>query len=379
MPATALRERLASLGARPLGAKPPAPDRRLPEGFERVETEAGHAFRRLDHHPTGAMPPAPVTSAYFDLESTGLNGGAGTYAFAAAVARPQPGGGLELVQLFLTDPSGEPAFLHLLAQELAQVEVVASYNGACFDLPLLRTRWVMARMPGELPHPPHLDLLHLTRALLRQRLESCTLRAVEERVLRYERDDDLAGALIPEAYFEYLRRGWSPLLEPTLHHNRLDVLSLCHLHERLRHRLEGRDVDMEAADWLALGRHLSAIGRRADGWRALRNAAEMGQDASAAAGLLLAARLTRRRRAGRRAAAAQTLLAGLEAALPGRFELTVARARILEWRLRDHLRALAAVESALARGGRRSPHGLDLERRRERLLRRLENVGAGRR
>ena len=46
--------------------------------------------------------------------------------------------------LFLADPAGEAAFLWLLQETLDGVDGLATYNGSRFDLPLLRTRWVMA-------------------------------------------------------------------------------------------------------------------------------------------------------------------------------------------------------------------------------------------
>jgi uncharacterized protein len=93
----------------------------------------------------------------------------------------------------------EPAFLFALRAEMEEAAGVASFNGSSFDLPLLRNRWVMARMDGELAHPPHVDLLTLVRSLYRHRMESCTLRVVEERLLGYERDDPVSGALAPDA------------------------------------------------------------------------------------------------------------------------------------------------------------------------------------
>src|SRR5205807_2647405 len=182
------------------------------------------------------------------------------------------------------EPGMESAFLHALREELERAESLATFNGGSFDLPVLRTRWVMARMPGELSHAAHVDLLTLVRALYRHRLETCTLRFVEERVLGYERDDPLPSALVPEAYFDYLRAGSLDFLEAALEHNRLDVISLVHLHSRLLRRLQGTDVDMDADDWLALGRHRWRRGARADGWRALRNATAFAQgEASATA------------------------------------------------------------------------------------------------
>lgn len=338
-----------------------------------METRWGTAWRFQDVYPTGRLvgiEPA-VPHAYLDTETTGL-GGSGAYAFTASIARPlDRAPGLELIQLFLTEPAGEAAFLQLLSEELNASPAVATYNGASFDLPLLRARWVMTRQPGEFEHPEHLDLLTVTRALLRQRLESCTLRNVEIRLLGFDREEDLPGAMVPDAYFLYLRQGWSPTLAAALEHNRQDVLSLYHLHARLLQRIEGEDADMEAGDYLALGRHLARQGRRADGWRALRRAAEMADGhASAAASVLLARRLARRRRY----RAAESVLAA-----PARASAlaAIARARLLEWRLGDLAAALGVVEVALEEV-RNPALEADLVRRRERLLYKLGS-GQGRR
>jgi hypothetical protein len=339
-----------------------------------VPTPFGPAALRQDVIPLPALEPDPGSVAYLDTETTGLSGGAGTYVFAAAVARPIECG-LRLAQLFLPQPGMEAAFLYALRQELEPAIAVASFNGSSFDLPVLRTRWVMARMPGELEHQPHVDLLTVVRALYRHRLESCTLRMVEERLLGYEREDPIDSALVPDAYFAYVRDGADRMLEAALEHNRLDVISLVHLHSRLLRRLHGGDPGMNAADWLALGRHRFRRGARADGWRALRNAAgfatERSQtaagadDASATAGLWLARRLVRKGSL----AGAEQLLAWLESRAPDDLRVSVARAILLEWRRRDPHTALSVVEAAQ----RRMPEvAADLEPRRERLTRKTE-------
>lgn len=388
MPALALRDRLASLGAGRPGAagrgwarRPGAqalPQRRIPRGFEPVATQFGTAWRLVDVLPAGTVRglPPEVPHAYLDAETTGLSGGTGTHVFAVAICRPCAAG-LELCQLFLAEPSGEAAFLSVLQDELQRSRAIATYNGSRFDLPLLRTRWIMARMPGRLEHPEHVDLLTLTRSLLRQRLESCALRAVEERFLGFEREDDLPGAQVPQAYLGYLRWGWSPSLERALEHNRLDVLTLYHLHARLQLRLDGLEAWMDGADWLALARHLLRTGRRADGWGALRHSAEVADGpASALAGVLLARTLSRR--GGHRSAA--RLLADMHARLPDQVPLAVARARLLEWKLHELAAARELVAAALTGLSLANPHRPELERRLARLDSRLKKAsGPGRR
>lgn len=317
----------------------------MPKGFEPVVTPAGIAWRWAEVLPEGrlrrgrAAPELgglePDAFAFLDTETTGLAGGTGTYVFAVAVARPVTAG-IQLVQLLLPEPAAEPAFLAALDAELRPVSGLATYNGAAFDLPLLRTRWLMAKMGGELPAPFHLDLLHLGRALLKARLGDCTLRHVEDRLLGFEREADIGGELIPRCYFDWLRWGYSPDLEAALEHNRQDVLTLQHLLHRLLHRLRGADPAMNGSDWLALGRYLHRKGRRSAAWRAFRASAAQGEPAAVLA-------LARR------------------------------KAVVLEWRLRRPAAALAVVEAALARLGPEP----DLERRRLRLSRRLD--GADRR
>ena len=364
MPASSLRDRLTRLGAPPV--RRAHLERALPRGFEMVPTSFGDAVLRQDVIPLPPLEPDPGSVAYIDTETTGLSGGAGTYVFAAAVARPIDCG-LRVAQVFLPQPGMEAAFLQALAAEMEPADAIATFNGSSFDLPVLRTRWVMARMPGELACPPHVDLLTLVRALYRHRLESCNLRSVEERLLGYEREDPIASALVPDAYFEYLRDGSSTFLEAALEHNRLDVISLVHLHSRLLCRLRGGDAGMDAADWLALGRHRYRRGARADGWRALRNATSLAEgEAAATAGLLMARRLIRRGSV----AAADSLLEWLEAKASEDVRVSVARARLFEWRRRDPQLALVVVEAAQER---MPEHAGGLEQRRLRLRHKVDN------
>jgi uncharacterized protein len=359
-----LRERLTRLGLPP---KPrPQPSRGLPRGFEEIPTRFGTAVLRQDVIPLPPLEPYPGNVAYIDTETTGLSGGSGTYVFVAAVARPIDCG-LRVAQVFLPQPGMEPAFLQALREELESADAIGTFNGASFDLPVLRTRWVMARMSGELTDAPHIDLLTLVRALYRHRLESCTLRMVEERVLGYERDDPIPSALVPDAYFEYLRAGSLDYLEAALEHNRLDVISLVHLHSRLLLRLQGGESDMDASDWLALGRHRLRRGARADGWRALRNATSFAKgEASATAGLMISRRLIRRGSI----AAAERLLGWLESSVTEDIRVSIARARLLEWRRRDPHEALNIVEAAQQRMPDQAP---DLEHRRARLRRKVDS------
>src|SRR5258706_3230928 len=132
MPATAvsyvsdLRARLDRLGAPPRPQPRPRPS--VPRGFEAVPTPFGDALLREDVVPLPPLNPYPGPVAYIDTETTGLGGGAGTYVFAAAVARPIDCG-LRLAQLFLPQPGLQAAFLYRLRAESPGEKRLASSNG----------------------------------------------------------------------------------------------------------------------------------------------------------------------------------------------------------------------------------------------------------
>src|SRR2546428_6799015 len=95
-----LRDRLDRLGAPP---RRPRLDKAFPRGFDPAPTPYGDVWLREDVLPLPALDPHPGAFAYIDTETTGLSGGAGTDAFAAAGARPIDRG-LRLGQLFLPLP-----------------------------------------------------------------------------------------------------------------------------------------------------------------------------------------------------------------------------------------------------------------------------------
>jgi hypothetical protein len=98
----------------------------------------------------------------------------------------------------------------------------------------------------------------------------------------------------------------------------------------------------------------------------MRNATSFAQgEAAATAGLLIARRLTRRGSI----AAADRLLGWLEARASDDVRVTVARARLFEWRRRDPQLALAVVEAAQER---MPDEATGLEHRRLRLRRKVE-------
>jgi uncharacterized protein YprB with RNaseH-like and TPR domain len=161
----------------------------------------------------------------FDTETTGLSGGTGTRAFMIGAA-DWPDDRLRVRQLFLTTMAAEAAMLQAFAQWINPDTVLVSYNGRCYDAPLLATRYRLARMPNPLATLPHLDLLFPVRRRYRGVWENCRLATIERHLLGVVREDDLPGSEAPQAWRDYLRGGSSRNLRRVVDHNDQDLRSL---------------------------------------------------------------------------------------------------------------------------------------------------------
>ena len=180
----------------------------------------------------GASPTRWEDIVFLDTETTGLMGGTGTYVFLLGTAHIRDGE-LVLRQHLLHDLGSETAFVSALREELAPFRACASYNGKCFDLPLLRTRFVMTLRSDLSVDDSHLDLLHPARRLWRDRFGSTSLRQLEDSVLDVSREDDIPGSLIPERYFRWLALREPRLIQPILNHNARDIVSLVRITDRI--------------------------------------------------------------------------------------------------------------------------------------------------
>jgi uncharacterized protein YprB with RNaseH-like and TPR domain len=167
----------------------------------------------------------PQRWAFLDTETTGLAGGSGTYPFLIGVGRITPDG-FAVRQFFMREYSEERSQLAALESHLKDFDVLITYNGKSYDLPLLETRFRMNRTRPPFTRLKHLDLLHGARRLWKLRLESCKLTQLEQQILGVERQGDLPGHLIPSVYFDYLRDQHASRLVPLFHHNAIDILTL---------------------------------------------------------------------------------------------------------------------------------------------------------
>jgi len=198
-----------------------------------------------------SAPPAAERLLFLDTETTGLAGGTGTYAFLVGAGWIE-GDAFVVAQHFMRDLDEEPALLAALAPLLERAGGVVTFNGGGFDLPLLETRFVLARRrwPAMLPH---LDLLRPSRRVWTGCFDDCRLGTLERDVLGLAREQDVPGALIPTLYFDWLRHKRAAPLARIFAHNRDDVLSLAALVGWFGAAL-GDAPALRAAEWAGLGR-----------------------------------------------------------------------------------------------------------------------------
>ena len=331
--------------------------------------------------PPGTGDDAQVVA--LDIETTGL-AGAGCVAFQVGIAWREPDGAVHVRQLLAPDLPCEAALLSRLDGELsARPMRLVTYNGDAFDLPFLRARARMNRL--RLALPPALDLLAHTRRLYRDRDGSCRLGHLEARRLGHVRPDDLPGALVPQVYYDFLRRQEPELLEPVLRHNAWDLVATLGLLWQAAFDLDAAALPgRDSADLFGLYRSRVACADAAGAAAALE--ACLASEPPPALRRQALARLSALYRRSGDASRRQALwerAADSEDAPP---EHLIEWAKILEHERRDLAAAYATALAALARERARErlvgriagQLAEDIERRVRRLERRMTRRGSAR-
>ena len=296
----------------------------------------------------------PSGALYLDTETTGLAGGTGTVAFLVGLAfwdpDPQGDGRAELVveQLLVRNLGEEAPMLAHVAARVRAASMLVTFNGKSFDMPLLRTRFVLARMEAP-PEPPHLDLRHVARRIHKARGVQCRLIGLEDKILGFVRQDDVPSGDVSACYLHFLRTGETAALLGVVEHNLWDVVTMASLLGLYGEPLEGSAL---AGDDLA---GAARVLRRAGAHESARAFAEAAVDRGGGTESLRA-RAEIAKVLGDRARALRDFHAVLEREDDPRVRLELAK--IYEHHERDLARALVLTtlgtgESDEARGKRR--------------------------
>lgn len=257
------------------GARRPLDDRHAEELLTAGLTASTGSLADLAGDPALAGMDLERT-AFLDTETTGLAGGAGTYAFLIGIGRVE-GGCFHVRQFFMRHPGEESAQLAAVAEWLDGCSGLVTFNGRSFDMPLLATRCTVHRRRPFLDGAPHLDLLPAARRVWRRRLDSCSLTSLEREVFNTHRQDDVPGWLIPYRYFRYQQDGDARPLVGIFHHNLLDILTMVSLTARLARAWQApEDTLAHGLDWLSLARRYELSGDPARAMSACEGALQRG-------------------------------------------------------------------------------------------------------
>jgi len=204
----------------------------------------------------------PESFIFLDTETSGLAGGTGTYAFLIGIGQ-FTSEGFQLTQFFMRDPYEEPAQLAALQSALADCEVLITYNGKSFDVPLLNSRFIVNGETPPLNSFTHVDLLHIARRIWRDRLASRTLGSIESEILELPRtEEDIPGWMVPTIYFDYIKSGDARPITNVLYHNAMDIISLASLLNHISEMLDDPHGGMieDGIDLISMGKIFEDMG-----------------------------------------------------------------------------------------------------------------------
>lgn len=175
-----------------------------------------------------ALPAEKV--AFLDLETCGL--GSTLPLFLVGFLRwrgdGDSGGSWELTQLLARDYDEEAAVLDALAEELAGLWGIVSYNGRAFDQHYALDRAAVHQVGLEFGQL-HFDLLKHARHHYRGVLPNCRLGTVEQAVLGRLRAEEADGGEIPELYHRFVQTRDPGIMAAILRHNASDLRALAEL------------------------------------------------------------------------------------------------------------------------------------------------------
>ncbi|RKY77703.1 hypothetical protein DRQ07_08420 [candidate division KSB1 bacterium] len=169
---------------------------------------------------------------YLDTETTGLAGGTGTVPFLTGVGYFNKDS-FCVTQYFMRDFSEEKAVLFELSKIINKKSVIVTYNGKCYDLNVLNSRFTISRLKNPFTEIKHLDLLFPARRLWKKRIGSCSLINIEKNILQFNREDDIPGYMIPSVYFDFVHNGITGGIEKIVTHNVYDIVSLAAINVHL--------------------------------------------------------------------------------------------------------------------------------------------------
>ncbi|MGG3798759.1 ribonuclease H-like domain-containing protein [Metabacillus fastidiosus] len=231
---------------------------------------------------------------FFDTETTGLGGGTGNMIFLLGQAQVFPDR-VVVKQHFLPKPGNEVSLYQSFLKDI-NVKKLVTYNGKAFDWPQVKTRHTLLRgLIPTLPEFGHFDLLHASRRLWKNKLESVRLSLVEKEILQVERDGDIPGYLAPMMYYQFLEHKDPDIIAGVLKHNEIDVLSLITLYIHLTLKILKPEEYADETEHYEVARWLDSVGEREDAYMTYEKLLPKGNKNEAKTKLAMAVHLKRQK------------------------------------------------------------------------------------
>jgi uncharacterized protein YprB with RNaseH-like and TPR domain len=313
----------------------------------------------------------PRKVVFFDSETTGLAGGTGTVPFMLGFG--YFGEQAFQVKIFvLQDLDREGEFLRAVADFLRRggFSAAVTFNGKAFDFPLLETRYILQRQRFPLLELPHLDFLFPARTIWKNTYDSRKLGYLGEMLLGLSREDDIDASSIPALYFGFLRTRAFSLIEPVLEHNALDLVGLAAVVLLGVLYLDDYSLAGDGGEILGLGLLCERAGllEKAEDFYKVARGISAGGDVGTLATRRLSVLMKKRKLYGEALELWRALGAGDD---PGALrEISIH----YEHRERDYAQALSYVEQALAGGGLSPARQQEMEKRLERLKKKIARL-----
>ena len=197
---------------------------RVAADFARLAGDAAwvNSFLSENSRRSSALQTTAEKVCFFDIETTGLS--ANTYVFLCGMMFYE-NGKFVIEQAFARDYSEELGMLLYTKDLFSQFDILVSYNGRSFDVPFVTTRMAVGKIEYAGPKE-HIDLLYPARNTFADKLLNCRLETIERHLRGMDREGDIPGSEIPEAYHSFVRDGDASLIKRILYHNRMDLLTM---------------------------------------------------------------------------------------------------------------------------------------------------------
>ena len=161
---------------------------------------------------------------FLDIETMGLKGVPIILIGVASIES----GRITVDQYLLRDFDEENVALKAFTSHIKKDTVFVSFNGQTFDVPYIKNR-LLHHGINENIQRHHLDLLHFSRRVWKNKLPNCKLQTIEKHLYNFEREGDVPSSMVPSFYKTYNETGNIGPLIPIVEHNKEDVVTLARI------------------------------------------------------------------------------------------------------------------------------------------------------